>query len=1128
MKFLITAILLFTIPAFSQTPDHAKTAIANTTISKGLSNAQNIFVENIGQYSELMVGYTKMGKIKYGFEGFGLPVLFTARGLVHLQQRVEKISKEQEEKLERKKVPEEEIERKRKVTRKVITMQWLGANPQPEIIAEEVTHDHHTYGLLKKKARGFKKITYKDLYPGVDVIYHFTNTGKPGFEYSLVVKPGADLSLVKMKYSGDVKKITINKDGTLLLRSAINDIIETVPKSFSATAYEFRLNPAAEKYPDLYPTSFVKNSNIISFAIKNYDKTKTLIVDPFVSSTANLTGTNNGVAKDVDFDYDGNIYVAGGGDNAVCKLAKYDAAGVLQWTFNGTSPTPPWTFGSQYGGWVVEKTTGNIYMGQGAQLVAGSRIIRLDNAGVYDNYITNANPNFQENWKMLWSCNGGFPQILVLGGSITQNLNFAICTPPLVNLSSSNITGVSTAAQDVADIVIDPLTNDMYTILSSAILSPSVNNRIYKNPPPYTAFNIAWSTLSGFTSLVEAKNRPYLSFTPGSFNDNSINAFAINSWYLFYWDGLNLKAFNKPDGSTAGTPLTLSPNTLLLQGGIVADECNNIFIGDKNGTIKVYKFNGSIFDDAAVADITVPGFPAANIYDLAYDQGRQLLYASGKGFVGSFDISSYCTATTYTISVSPFCPSLSAQAALTPTPPPGTVVTYTLFDSATQIASNSTGLFTGLIVGTNYTVKVFLDQACGGIQLIRDFDLNNCLAVTATFTDPTCNVPNGTIDVTANFGIAPYQFSKDGVNFQPTGLFTGLAAGSYTITAKDALNNTRTVNITLTNFPPPQLQAIATMANCNISDGAITATATGGTAPLQYSIDGTNFQASNIFTGLSNGNYTVTVKDANACIVTVPVTVPLNNTLSLNAGNDLTICEGSKKIIAASSNGISFSWSPATDLDNPAILNPEASPAVTTLYTLSAINGTCTGSSSVTVFVRPAPSLFAGNDTSIAINQPLQLQPVDINNTGFTDYNWSPSYGLNDPLIKDPVAVLDRDITYTLTATIQNATGCFATDDIRIKVFEGPAIYVPNAFTPNNDNKNDILKAIPIGLKEFKYFTIYNRYGQQVFTTSDPAIGWDGSFKGAEQSTGTYVWMAEGIDYRGNILQEKGSVILIR
>ena len=261
-----------------------------------------------------MKGFARMGKIKYGFEGFGMPVLFTPKGLIHLQRKIENISKGEEERLEKKGLPEEEIERKRKVTDRVIIMEWLGANHEPEIVAEEITPDYHTYGFLKAKAKGFKRITYKDLYPGIDVIYHSISSDKMGFEYSLVVKPGADLSMVKMKYGGDVKRIVINKNGNLVIQSAINEITETLPVSFSSTTNKLQLKPDNQGEVSLYTSSFQKKNNIISFTINDYDKTKILVVDPFISTTGNLTGANNGIAKDIDFDYDGNIYVSGGGD----------------------------------------------------------------------------------------------------------------------------------------------------------------------------------------------------------------------------------------------------------------------------------------------------------------------------------------------------------------------------------------------------------------------------------------------------------------------------------------------------------------------------------------------------------------------------------------------------------------------------------------------------------------------------------------------------------------------------------------------------------------------------------------------------------------------------------------------
>jgi gliding motility-associated-like protein len=330
------------------------------------------------------------------------------------------------------------------------------------------------------------------------------------------------------------------------------------------------------------------------------------------------------------------------------------------------------------------------------------------------------------------------------------------------------------------------------------------------------------------------------------------------------------------------------------------------------------------------------------------------------------------------------------------------------------------------------------------------------------------------------------------------------------------------------------------------------------------------------------------------------------NTVFVNAGSNVTFCEGGKTTLAAVSNGSSVLWTPSTGLSNPAILNPDASPITTTVYTLTAQTGFCKASSSVTLFVNPAPvanagrdtaicfgadvqlngsggvaylwspaaylsatnianpfvvkpnagsityrvlvtdingcvslkddavtinisqpaKLFVGNDTVIAINQPLPLHAIDVNNTGFLNYAWSPAYGLSNPFAKDPVAILNRDIQYTVVA--QNAFGCTGTDDIKIKVYKGPEIYVPNIFTPDGDGLNDVLKPIIIGMKAFHYFRVFNRYGQMIFATANASNGWDGYFKASKQPFATYIWMAEAVDYLGNTIQRKGTVILLR
>ena len=107
--------------------------------------------------------------------------------------------------------------------------------------------------------------------------------------------------------------------------------------------------------------------------------------------------------------------------------------------------------------------------------------------------------------------------------------------------------------------------------------------------------------------------------------------------------------------------------------------------------------------------------------------------------------------------------------------------------------------------------------------------------------------------------------------------------------------------------------------------------------------------------------------------------------------------------------------------------------------------------------------------------------------------------------------------------------GCFADDDVVVKVYKtGPDIFVPSAFTPNGDGKNDILRPITIGISQLHYFRVYNRWGQLVFSTTELGRGWDGMFNGAQQPANTYIFATEGTDYTGKTVYRKGTSVLIR
>ncbi|MCX6317257.1 MAG: SprB repeat-containing protein [Bacteroidetes bacterium] len=1042
---VLLLVLLF--PLFISSNLHAQPKIGTPRFSSSAADAPGqfqVFIQNIGQYGQTVKGAEGMGPVLYGYEGLDMPILFTAKGFIHLQRKVVKISHEEEERLEKAGVPEEEIESKKNVTDRIITMEWLHANPTPELISGKKASAYHTYGLLSGKAGGYEELIYKELYPGIDLVCSFKNDHKPGFEYSLLVHPGASLALVKLKYGGDVKSIRTDASGNLQIRSDIDAISSTIPVSYYGTAVSKNPSPAIA-------SRYTISKQEISFSFpQGYDSTRDLVIDPFVTgTTAALGGLNAGKAKDVDFDYDGNIYVTGGGNSTVHQLAKYNASGALEWVFNGTLAVPSWSFGTYWGGWMVEKPTGNIYLGQGFNPTTGFQVIRVSTTGLYDNFITTANANFREAWKMLWSCNNGSPQILVAGGGTNSNINFGVFTPPATAIGALNVTGIPYTgsagwAQDIVDFIIDPVSRDMYTIYGSLFGNPSLTNKIYKNTFPYSSATVAWNVPSGFTAVQEIANRPYLA---GGNIDNSANIFAINGSYIYYWDGKNLKAFNKATGAGAGTPL-ITGNTLLMQGGIVADACNNVFVGDANGVIKVYQFDGSTFNDAP-ADINIPGFAGHSVYDLSYDESRKLLYASGDGFITSIDISAYCPATLYTVNVVTDCVNATATATIVPAPPAGSSISYTLYNGTTQLAVNTTGVFTGLSPNTPYTIVATINVLCSGIQATANFTITAPLIVT-TQVNATCGANTGSITATGSGSTGPFTYSIDGVTFQVSGTFSGLGAGIYTITVKDANGCINRKTVTIVNTNGPQFTFTQTNATCGNNTGTVTVTASGGTPPYQYSINGgSNYQNGNFFTGLLAGTYTLMVKDANNCTNSTLVTITTSPALNLSAIPASATCGLNNGSITAFGTGgtapLQYSINGNTFQSGNTFVN--LTPGTYTVMMLDAAG--CTKTVSVTVSNAPSPVVTATATTATCNN--VNGTITANGNSGITPYQ----YSINGVTFQS-ANVFTGLAAGAYTVTIKDAVGCTNTVAITVPTTNGPSATAVAGISSCNANTGTI------------------------------------------------------------------------
>jgi gliding motility-associated-like protein len=284
-------------------------------------------------------------------------------------------------------------------------------------------------------------------------------------------------------------------------------------------------------------------------------------------------------------------------------------------------------------------------------------------------------------------------------------------------------------------------------------------------------------------------------------------------------------------------------------------------------------------------------------------------------------------------------------------------------------------------------------------------------------------------------------------------------------------------------------------------------------SPLAVTTDTTTYQVTGVIGGCSTTTQ-ITVR-------TVPYPIA-------RLSNDTTICFNSPAQLIGTSNGNSFVWSPSLYLNNPRSLTPLAKPPATQQYILSVFDTKgCPkpGQDTVLVTVLPEVVAFAGRDTTVVVGQPLQL-----NATGGATYSWTPSTGLSSTTIPDPVATYNNGTTQVrYQLIVKDAAQCADTAYLSVRIFQtAPSVFVPTGFTPNGDGKNDNIKPILAGIKELRYFRIFNRWGQLVFETQQEGVAWDGRINGQLQGTHVYVWTVSAVDYLNQPYFAKGLVTLIR
>ena len=360
--------------------------------------------------------------------------------------------------------------------------------------------------------------------------------------------------------------------------------------------------------------------------------------------------------------------------------------------------------------------------------------------------------------------------------------------------------------------------------------------------------------------------------------------------------------------------------------------------------------------------------------------------------------------------------------------------------------------------------------------------------------------------------------------------FTGTVIGvyKYRLTVAEAGNITNIncrVASNITTITIHDLPVAIAGSNSPVCEGkTVNLTAGGGASykwagPAGYTSDVQN----PVFNAAANsaGNYIVTVKDQFGCVNTGSTTVSvLSKPLMDVFPKAAAFCTGDSVLLTAI-GGASYLWTPTTGLTNPTAASTYAKPAVTTTYTVTATgaNG-CTDLLAVKIAVFKTSVVRAGEDIVLIKGQSAVINAVlDTTNV---NYFWTPVDFLNDPLIVRPTTTPNRDIAYTLHAV--SGLGCgTSTDTVLIKVYND--LFIPNAFTPDGNGKNDRWEIIALAAFPLARILIFNRLGELVFASNGATDYWDGTYKGKKAAAGAYVYV---IDLKNNSPVIKGEVLIVR
>jgi gliding motility-associated-like protein len=446
--------------------------------------------------------------------------------------------------------------------------------------------------------------------------------------------------------------------------------------------------------------------------------------------------------------------------------------------------------------------------------------------------------------------------------------------------------------------------------------------------------------------------------------------------------------------------------------------------------------------------------------------------------------------------------------------------------------NNQTGQFTGLGAGT-YTVTVTDGNGCtattGGIVI------NEPPAIvynTVNVHEVYCyGDATGSIAVVASGGTGPITFSiTPNATQLPLGFFKDLLAGSYVITATDANGCTLTTQATIIQNPALQITSLTVVEPICAYDttGVLDIKATGGTAPITFSLNNGIPKLTGLFTGLPVGVYQITLIDDLGCrkdtnlVLSGPTAV--GATIVIDDPKCIDSKDGRVTVVGTGGRGgYKYYITPGLNINKTGQFYNMAAGT----YTLRVVD--TVGCEYMVEFTINPPANPLGNTMT---KQDLGCTGKGNEGTATANtfggqppyvYQWSTS-----PVQNSPMASNLYFGWYNVL--IADANGCEYRDSVYIE--EGPCCdvsFIPNAFSPNGDNNNDEFKVFSTAGIILIQLEVYDRWGQKVWNTSDWKRGWDGKIDGKDAEVSTYQYIFRYTCTRdGKTYIRKGDITLIR